>query len=60
MPDYPQYMGGAFLRVKNYGGLILKNNYCHSNMLCFDFGVAYNYGGFLFCMDVDTIEEFNP
>jgi hypothetical protein len=59
-PNYPEYMGGAFLRVKNYGSLLMKNNYCHDNMLCFDAGVAYNNsGGFLFCQDVNTIDIRN-
>jgi len=58
-PDYPEYMGGALLRVKYYGAIHLENNYFHDNMLCHDYGVAYNLGGVLYCQDVDTIEINN-
>lgn len=58
-PNYPEYMGGALIRVKYYGAIHLENNYFHDNLLCHDYGVPYNSGGVIYGQDVDTVKISN-
>ncbi len=53
--NYHYYMGGALIRCKNYGKLIVENCKVFKNMLSFEDNVTKNWGGALFCYNVDSV-----